>query len=221
MASDIATEHHKRIIPARSIDNAHVILDNHEDLALILLTKQLKPNGKKHFYDLDDSYQSHNPEPGLYGVFGYPDENRISIVKHFALRPYSTFGQIKELPEQNAPSLHLLNDPDKFLAFEYSKTRTIKPRGLSGSGLWFMANHCKQINPIWSAQPVLYGLNVNWDKKYEFLIAYNIKTILAFLHSHAPEMLSHLKLTTLIADSAFHECNLETPKRETNRDIRL
>jgi hypothetical protein len=156
--------------PRFVLDEPDIVFADDNDLAAVRLPMQ-SGDAVANFYELTESHASPVGAKQV-GFLGYPKDTRIAIEKNFMATPYLEFGEQVDAADEI--------DQKTQLAVGYPHDNSIKPNGLSGSGLWVFPLPTKK---IWTPGVSLVGLVTCYDKQDCVLIGYRVEKVIEFLQS--------------------------------------
>lgn len=154
--------------PRFTLDRPDIVFADDIDLAAVRLPMQSE-DASANFYELNEIHSSPVGAKQI-GFLGYPKDTRIAIGKNFMATPYLEFGEQVDAADGI--------DQKTQLAVRYPPDDSIKPNGLSGSGLWVFPLPTKK---IWTPGVSLVGLVTCYDKQLCLLIGYRVEELIEFL----------------------------------------
>jgi hypothetical protein len=157
-----------------------------DDLAAIVLGADRSERPSLQYCELADSFAEVPPSGSGVFLAGYPSDLAISIARfkvsdRLTRHALATFGNacwttiVSEppsfFPSSYDPELHFLLqfDPDQEGSMPY---------GYSGTGVWYQG---KVPSELWSALPILAGVQIQWHAKSKLMIALRSSVVKQFL----------------------------------------
>jgi len=153
------------------LEKPKVLLADGEDLAAFVLEGQRDAAAGTHFYELDETCTNRSTTKQA-GFLGYAAATRMAIGQNFMATPYAGFGDVAE-----APSGY---DSQSMLSVSYPAAEHLDPAGLSGSGLWAVAD----AQTVWTPEIFLVGLVTCHDPKSQALVGYKTEKVMDFLKTN-------------------------------------
>ena len=155
-----------------------------EDLACTVLDEN-NPFATFHFCDLPSNFAEVPKEGGVL-VTGYPSDQSTpvmstrgadgSVQTAFAAKP---MGSWVTIATDAPPGLSSAYDPEKHFLISFDPVEEgAMPFGYSGTGVWYQKAQTKS---IWSADPVLAGVQISWYEKSKLMVAVRSDHIREFL----------------------------------------
>lgn len=156
-----------------------------EDLACIVLSAQA--HEMVEFVPLPAGLGKVPPAGEGTILYGSPVDQNIPVAAlrnnselrvAFATQPRGCWAVVKgEIP----PSFPSSFDPDRHFLLEYDPSEEgAMPHGFSGAGIWYQDAGS---GPIWSARPILAGVQTQWHRPSNTMIAIRAERVLELLKS--------------------------------------
>jgi len=155
-----------------------------EDLACIVL-KPDQSFGLLEFLELPSRLGPLPPAGGTL-IHGCPVDQNVPVnairqregglLVGLATRPRGCWAEIEADPPTSLPSSF---DPDRHFLLKYDPNEEgAQPHGFSGCGVW---GHRKTDEPVWSANPVLLGVEYKWHRPTNLMFSVRSEVIQGFL----------------------------------------
>lgn len=168
-----------------SLEVAKIVLSSSDDLAAIVLSEC--PERFLDFIPIPRAFAK--APPGGKGVllYGCPYDQRIPIsaTRHgaelhvgYAVQPRGCWAIVEGKTPQHFPSS--FNPARHFLLHYDPSEEGALPHGFSGAGVWYRRGNS---DVIWSANPVLAGVQTSWHKKSKTMIVIRSRVVQAFLRT--------------------------------------
>lgn len=166
-----------------------IVSSRSEDLSCIVLSPV--PEDRLDFLALPKGFGKVPPDGGGTLLYGCPCDQNIPVaaVRHqsvlhvaFAARPRGCWAVVEgEVPPRFPSSFN----PDRHFLLHYDpKEEGAMPHGFSGAGVWYRR---AGRGPIWSAEPVLAGIQTSWHKPSNRMIVVRSNIVRRFLSSTFPK----------------------------------
>lgn len=154
-----------------------------EDLACIVLDQEA--NSPVEFTRLPDSLGRTPPAGGGTLLYGSPSDQNIPVAAArkdgklnvaFAVQPRGCWAVVKGETPPYFPSSF---DSDRHFLLEYNPSEEgAMPHGFSGSGVWYQG---ADTTGLWSARPVLAGVQFKWHRPSNTMVALQSSRVLELL----------------------------------------
>ena len=168
-----------------SLDVRDIVRSRTEDLASIVLSDS--PEHVIDFIPLPKAFGKVPPAGGGTLLYGCPFDQRVpmnalrrgsELRVGFTMRPRGCWAVVKgEVPEL-FPSW--FDTAQHFLLHYDPKDEGAMPHGFSGAGVWYRRS---ARGALWSADPVLAGIQSSWHKSSNTMIVIRSKVVRRFLES--------------------------------------
>jgi len=178
----------EKVVPRVKLPIEAIVRDKKDDLAAIVLSSQLLVSSRIQFCELPKQLMKRRTlrRKGSLILHGFPrdqqfvlSEQKVSnaAVNYFAARPIILPATIAAPPSRALSSDY---DPDRDVLVNYEPRELgMKPYGFSGAAVW--CERLGQSGPIWTASPMLFGVQTRAYMTSKLLQLVGAPTIRKFL----------------------------------------
>ena len=178
------------LAPCISLRIEDIVRSESEDLACIVLSPE--PEDRLEFVVLPRGFGKVPPDGGGTLLYGCPSDQNVPVaavrrqsVLNVALagRPRGCWAVVNGKVPSRFPSSF---DPDRHFLLHYDpKDEGAMPHGFSGAGVWYRRAGRRA---IWSADPILAGIQTSWHKPSNTMIVIQSKIVHRFLSLKFPKL---------------------------------
>ena len=166
-----------------------VITCGWEDLAALVSARTHADSPSLHFCALPDKFGTVPPAPGVTLIIGYPGDLSFPVASSrqptgsinyaCAATPAACWASVVDETPRFFPSSY---DSDRHFLLHFDPAEEgSMPHGYSGTGVWYQSATKRE---IWTADPVLCGVQVRWHRESNLMIAVQSEIVRQFLEEN-------------------------------------